>query len=206
MKTGIALIGAGAGAAGVWQAMCAMRLPALPLMATDETALPLLCRLLCQKYHLSPVRRRRIERGGAAAKLELLKLARWLKKNSTAEPLKPGPLLFFFSGSPILICAPGTDVYLSGRKRLCRDDRDLLLNVMHATCSQSKTSCPRVWPLCAAGAEKTVAVLLNVPEQKSDARVAFWVRFSSRKPECAAEDVFLQLWQRRMELYDALLF
>ncbi len=203
MKTGIALIGDGAGAAGVWQAMSALRLSHLPLLAVDDTALPLLCRLLCRKYKISPRRQKRMERGGVVAQLELLRLARWLRRHAASEPLKPGALLFYFSGWP-LVCAPGTDVFLSGGKKLCSDDCELLLCVMHASrMVKKKTAC--VWPLRAAGAEKTVAFLLNSQHVHTGVERSFQVFFEKNSIR-AAEDVFCRLWQRRLELYDALLF
>ena len=205
MKAGIALIGEGAGAAGVWQAMCALHLSALPLLAVDDTALPLLCRLLCRKYHLSPRRQKRMEQGGPAARLELLRLAHWLRRHADAKPLTPGALLFFFSGGPVLICAPGTDVFLSGGKQVCSNDRELLLSVMRASRMAQNESAAGVWPLCAAGAEKTVVFLLNVRRPYHGVQPSFRIAVTAQG-EHAADEVFLRLWQRRSELYDALLF
>ncbi|MGI6261691.1 MAG: hypothetical protein ACOYJR_07610 [Acutalibacteraceae bacterium] len=205
MKAGIALIGDGIGAAGVWQAMCALHLSHLPLLAVDDTALPLLCKLLCRKYKISPRRQKRMERGGAAAQLELLRFVRWLRNHTTSEPLKPGALLFFFSGGPLLLCAPGTDVFLAGGKKVCSNDCELLLCVMRASRMAKNEPAARVWPLSAAGAEKTVVFLLNSQHSHSGAGESFQV-FFERKGMRAAENVFCRLWQRRSELYDALLF
>lgn len=203
MKAGIALIGDGAGAVGVWQTVCAMHLSDLPLLAADEAALPILCRLLCRKYHVSPRRQRRMERGGAAAHWELLRLSRRMHGVSP-EPLKPGALLFFFSRARLLICAPGTDVFCAEGKRLCADDRELLRCVLRASRRSKSESIAPVWPLCAAGAEKTVAFLLNV-QGESSARRSFRISYEG-KGASAADEVFRELWRRRAELYDALLF
>jgi len=206
MKTGIALTGEGVGAGGVWQAMCVLHLPELPLMAMDDTALPLLCRLLCQKYKISPARRKRMERGGAASVWELYRLARWLKRHEDARPLKPGALLFFFSGRDLPICAPGTDAFLRDKSCLCRSDSELLFRVMAASRKKEKRSEVRVWPLLASGAEKAVVIRLEGSEGQNPVAGVFWAECLKEKPDCAAEEVFAKLWQRRIEIYDALLF